>query len=110
MSSVLKRKAEANDTNDEPKFAKTEALTTTPRRSRRPPRQVFPFMDLPQELRNMVFDELWLMSKGVVFGLPHPDVSEHGYQVKLHYKESLHYETVARGLPLWLLVNKAVYA
>jgi hypothetical protein len=67
-------------------------------------------MDLPQELRDMVFDELWLMSKGIVFGLPRPDGSEHGYQVKLHCKGSLNQETGVRGLPLWLLVNKAIYA
>ncbi|KAH5033931.1 elastin [Parastagonospora nodorum] len=91
MSGILKRKAEANDTNHQAKSAKTGTNNDS-------------------ASQDMVFDELWRMSKVVVFGLPHPDDSENGYQAKLHCKGSLNWETGARGLPLWLLVNKAVYA
>ncbi|KAH3986086.1 elastin [Parastagonospora nodorum] len=91
MSGILKRKAEANDTNHQAKSAKTGTNNDS-------------------ASQDMVFDELWRMSKVVVFGLPHPDDSENGYQAKLHCKGSLNGETGVRGLPLWLLVNKAVYA
>jgi hypothetical protein len=74
--------------------------TPTTRRKDRVPRQVFRFMDLPQELRDMVYHELLRHSSSLIL----PQRSHE--RIKVLYGKLPSYETI--GLPNWLLTNKAI--
>jgi hypothetical protein len=74
--------------------------TPTTRRKDRVPRQVFRFMDLPQELRDMVYYELLCHSSSMI--LPHKSHE----RIQVLYGKAPSSETI--GLPNWLLANKAI--
>lgn len=109
MAGIRKRKAKSDNNEYDSISAEIESLTTT-RRSERLRRKVFRFMDLPQELRDMIFDQLWLMIPVIALALPRPGIVDFGYSAILSYKKTKNWEWEVYGLPLYLLINKAIYA
>lgn len=107
-------KRKANDSDDGDEYGKTKRTKPTEitesgslgllRRSERVRRRVFRFMDLPQELKDMMFHELWLQTPTILFKLDSVQ-DQDDMEVQLHYGGSVKNVT---GLPEWLFTNKAI--
>jgi hypothetical protein len=121
-----KRKAAAamDDENGDSTSKRTKPTRTDPRtplrRSQRLQKQLFRFMELPQELQDMVYHHLWLDTPTVVITSPslrviiqaalQDDVQQEPQdQVRLRYDPAP--AAAGRevfGFPRWLLANKAI--
>tara|TARA_R110002003_G_scaffold13_27_gene1032 strand:+ start:387 stop:1265 length:879 start_codon:yes stop_codon:yes gene_type:complete len=92
----------------------TEKMSSTPvRRSERPiPTHVFRLMDLPQELKDIVYHELWQKTPTIIIALASLqklakyNLGAKHYEARLQYGDSVAKTT--RGLPRWLLISKTV--
>jgi len=101
-----KRKAKAPDEYNGPKRTK-KTLVAPPshierpvRRSARVRKQIFRFMDLPQELKDMIYHELWQFSASML-------IPQNTFEwIQVRYGEFREEDTL--GLPNWLLVNHAI--
>jgi len=87
------------------KVAKPKSAEPT-RRSERIYKRAFHFMELPQELQDMVYDEVW-KEDGHILVAPTALKDMYHNQLQLDYEESIGSHT--DGLPQWLLTNKAIY-
>jgi hypothetical protein len=109
---AAKRKAGENGEVGARSKDKRTKITKTPTiPSRRNPRRYFPFMDLPQEIKDMVYDEVWNDSNSMVFtpkSLQTQNSSQSPCRIVLRYGGSPP-DHISPGLPEWVMTNRAIF-
>jgi hypothetical protein len=114
MASATAKKRKASDSNGSGARSKDKRIEITKTLnipSRRNLRRYFSFMDLLQEIKDMVYNEVWNDSNSMVFtpkSLQPQNSSQSPCRVVLRYGESLQ-DHISPGLPEWVMTNRAFY-